>query len=456
MADLTKSITPFHSDYARKNANIDTALKTWSNNRSALIRQLTTDSTAITRVPDFFGIDTDCLYNMNKYRCENVDYIGRRQQLNLGLRRKYKCNYCRLLDLFIDFDSNEFDYRSNNSFSIETGQRKGQKLYVRSKKVDTIRIINTFVENNSSLIDQEPNDENVCPQYEIDLSESATYLQSSPSLNAIMVNWYVNYLLNQYNVNHVETIQTGFICGNRSYLVTDVDANSDFDSFISRVNEDTVVFEMLSQIFITLRILKSSDFTLGTKVSMQNRLAFQFNPIEYDYDDFNVKANFNVKLIDFFDDSITVNETKTRMFPYATTKTSIEPSKYNSNLVTVKKIFSYGESESRYVFDINLSPSYSFDQRLFDYLRQLGIPFYSSSINSYIVMIELMQNVKYRNLVLSSEMLTRLWQSLWLPDQYDDVMKNLTVKPTSYMLIKYSLRCDCVDFIWNFIKQVLT
>ena len=87
------------------------------------------------------------------------------------------------------------------------------------------------------------------------------------------------------------------------------------------------------------------------------------------------------------------------------------------------------------------------------YVRHLGIPLFYSSFDVYSFFISLMTNDTFYNTVLENNCLKSIWEQLWNPDQYEDMMEDFelfrgkgiyTYQNNVDFLSKYFLRCDAL------------
>lgn len=95
------------------------------------------------------------------------------------------------------------------------------------------------------------------------------------------------------------------------------------------------------------------------------------------------------------------------------------------------------------------------------HIRHLGIPLFYSSFDFYCFFTALMCEDIFYNSIEKSK-LANIWEKMWLPNEYEDVMINLKIlqeekeppqfKKILIFLSKYYLRCDAINFIWEELK----
>lgn len=114
---------------------------------------------------------------------------------------------------------------------------------------------------------------------------------------------------------------------------------------------------------------------------------------------------------------------------------------------------------------------------LFLHLQHLGIPLYQSSFDLYTLWFMLMTVPEFYRSVKKSPILIRVWEELWLPEQYDQVeiqIKKFWPKEKddtescsvgkegtfsrgeiAKVLGTFKLRCNAVDTAWAMLKSDL-
>jgi hypothetical protein len=99
------------------------------------------------------------------------------------------------------------------------------------------------------------------------------------------------------------------------------------------------------------------------------------------------------------------------------------------------------------------------------YQRNLGIPLFHSSFNTYAMFTALMANYVFAQTVLNDPILSEMWRTLWKINQYTAVMNKLRVFHTrediitssdiNEFLSEFTLRCDATEEAWSQMKHIL-
>ncbi len=256
---------------------------------------------------------------------------------------------------------------------------------------------------------------------------------------------------------------------------------------------------IILQLVSLLHYLKDYDFSLGG-AGLDN-LLFDSRPTSYQYDDVTIMSEITLKLNELGFAGITVKDDKrdvlplgmetkiTRLYNYSDTDSlRITANPFVPVVITMKIIPSLDISDglscsipgnnnsdkSYLVYRINTSSSSTIEKNgiLFSYFQHLGIPLYQSSFDLYTLWLMLMTFPKFYDSVMSDTNLKRVWISLWVPEEYDNMDIRLrkihTDKATNIkcsmgtdrlelirFLSDFRLRCDATDMVWDQLK-VLT
>lgn len=278
MAD--SNVSPSSLDYVSNNLNANDLFSTWERHRDKTLIDLINDPSKLVNSlltnSSFLGIDLNCLFNMSSTAEHMRKGIFAKNKMSPLLRRQFKCNNCRLLDLLIDFDSGG----DKSYFVIESGVRQDQTLFVSSHQYSKLEVILKSFDRcyfpNSDKCQSIIENFSVCPSSEIEITEKFTSLATTNFLNEILVNWYAFYLCQQQRMPNINSIYTGFVCGKESYLVKNLPPIVGLNDFLARVEYDDVILEFLSQLFAVLSLLKKNDLSLG---NFDSSSSFMFETI---------------------------------------------------------------------------------------------------------------------------------------------------------------------------------
>lgn len=425
------------------------------------------------------NIDKECLWMLG------LDLHPKHNLNNMSstTRKNHKCSSCLSLSR-ISQDKNLSD-GSSFTFQLEVGDKINRSFIIVSKDIFNLFISITDITHNylNRLINGSINNYSICEPNITNLS-NVIFIGSDEFTNQILVTWYINKILNKFNLFTAEKIYTAFVCSNKGNLITDKPDIGSISSLLSNyqlqakdqkleipfVNysnsnsvdkiSDTqsrdytkdVIIMILKQLFATLHILQQYDFTYGNPSI--NSIQFYNHSTDVIYDGVTIKSPFTLKITNIKQSGITIIEDTRLLRLYV--RSELAENMINKNLfkplikiindagdiieqnintqLNQKSIrFSPTSATERSevvlsqvphkgaVYKLNIENGYFKQNLLYLYYRNMGIPMFSSSLNGYIFMIILMLNpIVYKEMKKSE-----IWESLWLKSEVELVNKDI-------------------------------
>ena len=430
------------------------------------------------------SIDRECLCQMGRHVESNISIrIDSRPYINPIIRLMYKCPQCTNMGRLIDLEPSNV----NQAFMLECGRDKGKRLILKKISISILKVgltttprqyLENLLRSNREIKACEPTLEDLV---------NADFMGSDNFTNQILVNWYADYILSLMGLHHINKMHTAFVCGDEGYMLYDHPTLGTLDQFTAHLSQtrtipsggnttDRVVImksnvarELLQQLFTTLRILRSYDFSHGETSSRS--LLFHDEPVNYSYDGMEVRSEFTLKIADFSKSGITIkgiNNSLLRLYNRSEmAENQIEAVPYRP-LIQLVKFFPYtseGKHErpsTHVIYRLSNSSSYIKYNLMFIYLQHMGVPLYQSSFDAYSYMIMLMSNKAFYGAVMEDTKLFSIWRSMWLPEEFDDVLDKIRILHSGEItpmkilsfLSKHGLRCDCTEMVWTSLRNI--
>ena len=244
---------------------------------------------------------------------------------------------------------------------------------------------------------------------------------------------------------------------------------------------------ILSQIVMNLAFLSNYDFTHG-EPSM-NSIVIINEPCSMKYDNIRLESPFTIHLVPTSFSSMTIKSSKGLIRNYCSN--GFTPSIADIRLISKIKFMSHLRksdnhdiepcSPIRRCTNAKVNPtliefkklrvmSYKIiDGEVFDtYTNNMGIALFPSSFDTYAFFVGLMVEESFRYSILSDTNLNKIWQNLWVDEEYNNIMADINKLSIFYkekdttpsyimirdVLVKYYLRCDGLYYIWEALKTL--
>jgi hypothetical protein len=502
------SCLPQHLDYSNLTRNIDSTLSLFCQDRNRIIEDLSKDPINLAKrmwtSESPISIDRECMCQMGRPFPKTIkERVEARPDLNLIMRRMYRCAGCNIMRRLYDIEKIE----PGCSFKIECGRYRDKVFVVESMPISILSMnISSAPSKYLDLIQHESNMKKCEPG--IFSLKKASFMGSDPYTNRLLVTWYADYILSLKGLPHINRIHTAFVCQNEGYMLNETPDIGNLEAFssytpFSRViqkpsvestsylrmmdepvivmTSDTII-HILKELLSTLRLLHKYDFSYGGVDS--DSLVFYAERSAYHYDGINVNCDFTLKLNDLRNCGITVKSEspngnqrfQLRLYHLSElAESQIEAVPFIPMISTVSlKDASASQISSQsgaeyYVYTIggkggmggNMNKS-KFDM-LFSYMQHLGIPLYQSSFDIYSFMILLMSNRAFYGGVSEDATLFDIWKSMWVPSEFNDINISMrdfheyeTISKLDIIkfLSKYRLRCDINNKLWQSLQYL--
>jgi len=234
------------------------------------------------------------------------------------------------------------------------------------------------------------------------------------------------------NVVQNEHLLIGFYCKNIGTILTRTYTLGNFTDLIN--NRDTYAKNLLLQLVIILKKLKSIGFTIGQ--ATVNNLFFDKEPISYDYQGYHVKSNFTLDL-DNFEQSVialpTGSDSNKKL--YITSLLTLE----NPTLIRRSFVTTTCDGE------INIC-----NEEIVTYVKNKNS---NRDIDIYSFILSLMKEETFRQQIMANEKLLHLWRSMWLIEQIPNEINIINGEIKNILYDKW-LRVDILDHMWSLLTTM--
>ena len=496
-------ITPQHLSYYDITRNVDSTLSLFCSQRNDIVRLLIEDPDELFdrlwSSNSLVGIDKKCMYQMGSPFPKKVeDKINNRKDFNLLTRRLFCCPSCNIMRRL--YDSERFG--PDSTFKLECGRDQGKMFIVKSVPITVLQTkISLNPHKYLDLILREEYNMKKCEPH-IDSSKDSTFMGLDSFTTQLLVTWYVDSILSEKRLHHVNKIYNAFVCGNKGYMLEETpdignifmfSKNSPFSETreISEIKhtpyiksmdgplvvmKSSTIINILKQLLSTLHLLHQSNFTIGGVDT--DSLVFYSERSIYNLDGVNVNCDFTVKLNNLENAGITVKESNNRQIrlyhqsDLADSLIDAVPFKPMIKTASIKsettKISTTCPSnycdldQAYYVYKIGskLDKKHSL---LYLYMQNLGIPLYQSSFDIYCFIIMLMSNFSFYVGVSEDPIIFNIWKSMWIPSEFEDINvkirefhsnDKISKNEIFTFLLDFSLRCDVNNLLWESIKEL--
>lgn len=448
-------------NYCNETRNIDNMLYQFKKDRDIVINLLSSNYNLLMSTlwsnNSPINIDKYCLCNMGHRLC-STDIKEKCIDINLdSVSNFYICSQCKNMSRLIKLIPSSI----NCPFYIESGVLAGKMMMITKSHIDVLYtditkypylILLNAIKNNPSLSICQPKINNyITPNY------ITNYIGSDPFTNQVLITWYLDSEFSKYKLPHISKIYTSFICGDNGYCLSEY---SDIGS-INKNIKSNVAIEIIKQLFVSLHLLNTYDFSHGEPTSKS--IIFSSDPCSYIYEKIRVDSPITLKLCNLNNSGITI-QSNNRIRLYCKSSVIDEQIKKipSKSLIEISSVSIPSETITVYRLK-NLLNNFK-ESILYMYLKHLGIPLFQSSFDVYAFMIVLMADVHFYTTVNNTPKLFKFWKSIWLPDDFENVCNNIKIlhmQPNStskfytilLFLSDFNLRCNILSLCWN---QILT
>lgn len=320
------------------------------------------------------------------------------------------------------------------------------------------------------------------------VSKELRYFHMDTFTTRTLIRYIVQDIFEKDNLPHCSTLHAAYVSNGQGYALYDMIDIGSFQDFLKKYTLDTKkVKDILMQLIVIFDKLSEYNYNHGT-ASSQSLLFREDMEAKYEYKGMRLNSDFVIQLTDMWHSSITyygnhffeksdfstmphfaphieqkraplaycqINHIRDLTLPLACASTSA--------VCFEKKDYDLCE-EKDVIFFRFVNNTYE----IYRHMRNLGVPLFSGAFDFYCIFISLMCNKKFYEVVKNSDELQRLWLLMWLPDDYVEVEKMLSVQHGKSEVIldhytkvrqavdilrKKFLRCDVLDEMINILKE---
>lgn len=425
--------------------NIDVIFTDFSTCRSGVVNLVNTSKPEdiVTKLyEEYISVDRDCLCNLGKHfnelKSASVDVADQSKVikndnaplnecvslLNDSIRRSFSCKAC----LAIDSMTNLSESIANGApFCLETGNKVNHKVYIRkcnllssSNKKFTSQSSNYI--NNAGVVTDRPRKylEQLLPLTDVDLMTSrlrtTTYLSLDSFTNSILINWIVDRLLTDKGFGgSTDIAYCAFICSSEGYTLHDYYEELNVSSL-----KKSYLSPMINRFVKILQVLEASNYSHGlidaNSISFAPMKKVKDGPVikvilsNFEYSSITVDGRTGpLRLYQRNDIADVEMEGTLLRFPFSTEDLEDTTSKSSSI-----KMFKLGTR--------------SHSQKMF--VKHLGLPFYTSSYNTYRLMLVLLSHPLIYSVSIDDDFVNSVLTCLFPDVSLCDIskeMKNLSL-----------------------------
>ncbi len=398
-----------------------------------------------------FNIDRGCLYQMGENNItDSSTRINYRPLISPIIRRLFRCQSC---------------HRMNDQIS-SLSRRGSFKKQITSPDV---RVVSTEGLPSDPQLSKIPNlylrihHQKIRPcDPSLNRLIGVNFFGSDSFTNQTLILLLLEDILTEHSMErHISQIYHLFICCNRGYYVQQLSMLGTVSTLHQHgtlldpqyIRPD-IIWEIIIKGFALLHLLKEYDFSWGS--IDETAFLFSHEPIGYYHDGVWVQSEVILKLTNMEYAGLTIPRAKIRLYR----RSAVVENRPDINTNPFSRIMNHVISPQETIMIYRLdSSSETIRQRL----NYFGVPMYPSSLNAYFLMTILMADYSFYRVIVNSPSLYNLWISMWIPGDLESIDQHINqlhhTKTTDLDVISFlsnfRLRCDCTDFIWAKIKDMI-
>jgi hypothetical protein len=388
------------------------------------------------------------------------------------IRSAFSCAQCKNLRRVVDFKDNA----TSRPFTLQCGKDAGRCMIAYSDNVaapflqwDEASALRSqlYVEEYRSLL--------TCGTPDITGMRCVT---GDTFTIRTLVSWMVQQTLGA--LPHYNVLHTAFICRSVGYSLYDNPSIGNMfelhkikkyhvdPSPVEHIKAQSIDYAPLSsavtrtivmQLIVALSELRKIHFSHGSPSIAS--LVFEDEPVSYSYNKVKVTGPVTLKLINFWNSSMTVNNVH-YFSKNSDSELYLARSMFAPNIVTrsVTECASNtcATSEAQ-VYRLTNSTIH-----IFNAMRHIGFPLYIGSFDFYCFMISLMCDISFYESLMKDSALSAVWNSMWQPEDLPGIVQQIKIahemegqgisieKQAVDILRGAWLRCDILDHVWNKFK----
>jgi hypothetical protein len=342
------------------------------------------------------------------------------------LRLTHKCVKCSVVEQF-------YKTVEEKILVLETPDRNGDKYtvdtYPSSRHLSDVKTNNENYEN--ILLSSA---KSCCG---LDGSRIEMFYGSDKFTNMLLVNYVLS---ERTGLKTYKMIETGSVCGPHDKVIQE---NTDGPIDPENISADIVV-DIFEQLVVTFFVLQS-HFQFNHGNPSYKSLDILKRPSGVSYEGHEFQWATTLKLKEMQNSSIT--DGKTRFYNadvdtdiYLNEKSFQPKIEQGSSMYPSQGLFEW------YVIQKDIC------HILTSHLKHMGTPFYLS-FDLYAFITSLMTISQFRNVVNTNERLTKMWNSMWFPEDLVKVNKRIILPYKHEHLSNLRLRCDLGKVLFNQLKK---
>lgn len=377
-------------NYCENTRNINDMMGIFGYYRKMIIEKLEKDPILFKEliINDNFLIDKRCRFNMGMSNDRND--------------KKYKCIQCNNLCRLIELNRENID----KPFEIECECEYDKYLIIKKIENPNINInINEYAKNKKYIMN----------------NEDIIYFGTDEFTNNMLITWTLEKIFEKYGLQHINNLYISFICGNNGYNLYSYPTIGNINN-LKEINSE-IMKSLILQLMISLKILEKYNFFYGN--FKEDSLIFFNDEIDYDYDKINIKSDIKLKINNFENSSITINNV-IRLYNYS----CIPDIQINTNLNNLIDIV---EINGEIWWKMNSNVYYGFNDIKYYYMNNIGIPMYQNAFNFYAFLILFLKNRNIYNIIMNDYILSNMMLLIFIPEELE-ILKTRLYKSDGTLL----------------------
>jgi hypothetical protein len=487
-------------DYSENTRSIGSMLEQFSKDRNQITQMLRENPNLLvsnlwqTNSP--ISKDEECFFHMGKNLYINIDDILLKPTTVCdSLANFYVCPQCKNMRRLIEFSGSK-KTNAEEPFMLECGEKAGSSLYFEEKDITSLYLLkeiqpysvkrayaNPFIaelarcSSATCAIPSQEAGSNLLLKY-----METEYLGSDPFTNNMLINYYLNQELTNLKIPHIIHTDISFVCNNNGYNINEfldignIQNFQEFPEFLESSGKPSptskaddklpiskdVVKSTIIQLFACLHALRKYDFSHGNPNT--ETIRFKKEPVSYIHDGVHVNGPITMKILDLSTSGCSVLKKDGKFLRlYSKSVVADEELKKRIYEPIIETVSLNDEENKVTVYKLKNPCKCVKASILFMYMKHLGLPVYSASFDAYSFITVLMTERSFYSTVLADSQLSKFWRNMWVNnedfDKITERIKEFHEKTTVVnlndilkTLSDLSLRCDMIDFGWNFIK----
>lgn len=369
----------------------------------------------------------------------------------------YICAQCHNLRRIMDYSSQSI----NEPFDIQCGELEGERLFVKDFNISNLSL-GRDLEAEEKSREYLAKHKNLTSCGTPNLSDFTCISGDSFTISSL-VNIFLYENFEELGLPHIDKIQSAFVCHEMGYHIYQIPDIGSFDELV-KIEEyidefgklkGEIVKGIILQLVVIYHELGKFYFSHG-KPDLSS-LLFDSNPCEYNYGDIRIRCPVTVILSNFCNSSLN-NFSNCRYFSKSfCDEINLKKITFSPNIEIRESEMSYCSKNKSEICSGNYS-FYKLDDDSFDVfntMRHLGLPLFTSSFDFYFTMIALKSRKEFD--LESHNVSANIWQLMWSKEDLESLNERMQIKGENITILSLIkglwLRCNPLQVILKYLDS---